>query len=107
MAGDIKPEQLFFVEHLFAVAPGDDRFRARRTCLGRHLAEKGDLAGGAIAMRGGRRCERFIDAGEKLSTLATEKIERAAFHEAFQHFAVGNSRIEPTAEIFERSEISP
>ena len=35
-----------------------------------------------------------------------QKIERAALDQRLQHFAIGNARIEPAAEIFQRLEVA-
>src|SRR6185436_18850180 len=49
--------------------------------------------------------EGFFDTGEELRPIAPEKIESAGFDQTFDDLAVGDSRIHPTTEIFQRSEV--
>ena len=107
MAGDIKAEQLFFVRHLLVLGPGNDSMRRRLRRRRRHVVEERDLAAGPVPVRRRRGRQRFIDAGEQFRAFAPEEIERAALHQAFQDLAIGDARIEPPAEILQRSEFPP
>jgi len=55
-------------------------------------------------MRRGRRGQRIVDTGEKFCSFAMQKIKRATFDQRFQHFAIGDTGIEPAAKIFQRLE---
>src|SRR5450755_4380748 len=99
MTSDVEAEQ-FFLEGQFlalrplrilAISAGDGRMR--------EISEKRNLAGGAIPMRRGRGGECFLDTGEKLGAIATEKIEGAGFDETLNDLAVSEARIEPAAKI--------
>src|SRR5262245_52370451 len=56
-------------------------------------------------MRGRGGGKRFLDTGKQLVAIASKKIKCAGFNEAFDDFSVGDTRINPAAEIFQRSEV--
>ena len=70
------------------------------------VAEKRDLPGHSITMRRSRRSQRIVNAGEQLRAFTLQEIERAAFHEALEHFPIRDTGIEPPAKIFQRIEIA-
>ncbi len=57
-------------------------------------------------MRGGSGGERFLDAGEELGPIAFEKIKSARFDQALDDFAIGDTRVDPAAEILEGGEVA-
>src|SRR4051794_24248430 len=106
MAADVKSEKLFFVREFFMLGPRLDWLPSHCRGSVRLLIEKRNLPGGPIPLRYCRCVQRFIDACEELRAIALRKIKRAGFNEVFQHFAIGDARIEPRTKILERAKFA-
>src|SRR4029077_20829396 len=106
MTADVKSEKLFFVGKLFMLVPRSDRLPPRCRGSVRLLIEERNLPRHPITLESCRGCKRIFDTGEKFRAIAPSKIKRARLDEAFQHFAIGNARIEPAAEILRRRKLA-
>src|SRR6266478_9982727 len=106
MTADVKPEKLLLVRKFLVIVPRCDRLPPR--CCGsmRLLIEERDLSGHPIALESRRRCKRIFDTGEEFRAITPGEIKRACLDEAFQHLAIGHARIEPAAEILQRSKLA-
>src|SRR5437667_12049219 len=100
MPGDIKPEQLLFESHSLRFAPSWRLFRPLCSRGRQQVAEERYLTGRAIAMRSGRGGKRLFHTRDQLRTIATEKIECAAFRPALEAFSVRDSSIKARTKTF-------
>src|SRR5436190_22273116 len=57
-------------------------------------------------MRRGGCTQGFVNAGKKLRSVPAKKMKGAGFYQAFQYFAISDTRIQPAAKILQRSEMT-
>src|SRR5437667_10547389 len=106
MAAYIKSEKLFLVRKFLVFAPRPARLSPRRGGCMRLFIEERNLSGCPIALESSRGCKRMLDTGEEFRTIMSCEIKRARLDKAFQHLAISHARIEPTAEILQRSKLA-
>ena len=106
MAADVKSEKLFLIGKFLVFAPRFDRLSPG--CCGRVrvLIKERDLSGQPVALESRRGCKRIVDQGEEFRAITSGEIKRAGPDEAFQHLAIGHARIEPAAEVLQRSKLA-